>query len=79
MQAKKARHVSMLQAHKNKARVNIDYIHTDNKVRTQIYLHSTYRIEYAYLLLTYLKCSLYIAYIGTKGTKQKKGMNIAFR
>ena len=37
-------------------------------------------MEYAYLLLTYLKneCRLYIAYIGQKGTKEKKGMNIAF-
>ena len=38
-------------------------------------------VLYAYLLHTYLKlkCSLYIAYyIGTKGTKEKKGMNIAF-
>ena len=37
-------------------------------------------MEYACLLPTYLEneCSLYIAYIGTKGTKEKKGMNIAF-
>ena len=37
-------------------------------------------MEYAYLLLAYLKneCRLYIAYIGQKGTKEKKGMNIAF-
>ena len=37
-------------------------------------------MEYAYLLLAYLKneCRLYITYIGQKGTKQKKGVNIAF-
>ena len=37
-------------------------------------------MEYTCLLLTDLKneCRLYIAYIGQKGTKEKKGMNIAF-
>ena len=57
------------------------YINRINTIKTVIgYNILPTFMEYAYLLLTYLKteCRLYIAYIGTKGTKQKKGVNIAF-
>lgn len=80
MQGTKARRVSLLHDQKVRMRMNI---HTytyekqcTHKYRLYIYAQYTYIycIEYAYLLLTYLKneCRLYIAYIGTEEQKRRK-------
>ena len=66
LQKTKARRGQTLQAHKNEHAHEYTYLYTLKQCR--------YRVEYAYLLLTYLKteCRLYIAYIGTKEQKRKK-------